>query len=41
MILHRYFANRFLRTFLGVAATVIMQSSHATLVIMITALAAG
>lgn len=31
----------FLFTFLGVAATVIMQSSHATLVIIITALAAG
>lgn len=31
----------FLFTLLGVAATVIMQSSHATLVIIITALAAG
>ena len=35
------YAGLFLFTFLGVAATVIMQSSHATLVIIITALAAG
>ncbi|MEA3370889.1 MAG: Na/Pi cotransporter family protein [Campylobacterota bacterium] len=31
----------FLFTFLGISATVIMQSSHATLVLIITALAAG
>lgn len=35
------YAGLFLFTFLGMAATVIMQSSHATLVIIITALAAG
>lgn len=35
------YAGLFLFTLLGVAATVIMQSSHATLVIIITALAAG
>lgn len=35
------YAGLFLFSLLGVAATVIMQSSHATLVIIITALAAG
>lgn len=35
------YAGLFLFTLLGMAATVIMQSSHATLVIIITALAAG
>lgn len=35
------FPGLFLYTALGIAATVIMQSSHATLVLIITALAAG
>ncbi|MDJ0740032.1 MAG: Na/Pi symporter [Gammaproteobacteria bacterium] len=35
------YAGLFLFTLLGMAATVIMQSSHATLVIIITALSAG
>lgn len=35
------YAGLFLFAFIGIAATVIMQSSHATLVIIITALAVG